>query len=108
MLIDEAGRPRLIDFGLARLRHAWAGDLDGSSGGTTSYMSPEQANGDATRIGPWTDVFGLGGVLYYLLTGRPVYQGDRDLARSSKRARGSRSLPAGSTRESRGGWNGSA
>ncbi len=47
----------------------------GSSGGTTCYMSPEQANGDETRIGFRTDVFGLGGVLYYMLAGRPVYQG---------------------------------
>ncbi len=78
VLIDEAGRPRLIDFGLARLRHAWAEDGAESSGGTASYMSPEQATaGDANNagIGPWTDVFGLGGVLYYLLTGRPVYRG---------------------------------
>jgi serine/threonine protein kinase len=74
VLIDDGGRPKLIDFGLARLRHAWADDASGSIGGTISYMSPEQALGRHERIGPWTDVFGLGGVLYYLLTGRPVYQ----------------------------------
>jgi len=79
VLIDVNGRPRLIDFGLARLRHAWAEDAPGSSGGTTSYMSPEQAMGSEGRIGTWTDVFGLGGVLYYLLTGLPVYQGASSL-----------------------------
>jgi predicted Ser/Thr protein kinase len=73
VLIDDEGRPKLIDFGLARLRHAWTDDASGSMGGTISYMSPEQALGRHERIGPWTDVFGLGGVLYYLLTGRPVY-----------------------------------
>jgi tRNA A-37 threonylcarbamoyl transferase component Bud32 len=75
VLIDEENRPRLIDFGLARLRHAWTEDATGSAGGTSSYMSPEQARGREDQIGPWTDVFGLGGVLYYLLTGRAVYQG---------------------------------
>ncbi len=75
VLIDEENRPKLIDFGLARLRHAWTEDAIGSTGGTSSYMSPEQAQGREDQIGPWTDVFGLGGVLYYLLTGRAVYQG---------------------------------
>jgi serine/threonine protein kinase len=75
VLIDEEGRPKLIDFGLARLRHAWTEDATGSTGGTPSYMSPEQAQGREDQIGPWTDVFGLGGVLYYLLTGRAVYPG---------------------------------
>ncbi len=75
ILIDEQGRPRLIDFGLARLCHAWADDTAAWTGGTDAYMSPEQALGLAEEIGPWTDVFGLGGVLYYLLAQRPLYQG---------------------------------
>ncbi len=74
VLIDENGQPRLIDFGLARLRHAWTDDADGSTGGTANYMSPEQALGREDQIGPWTDIFGLGSVLYHLLTGRPLYQ----------------------------------
>jgi serine/threonine protein kinase len=76
ILIDPQGQPRLIDLGLARLRHAWSGEPEASSGGTPAYMAPEQATGDPERIGPWTDVFGLGGVLYYLLTGRAPYEGD--------------------------------
>jgi serine/threonine protein kinase/tetratricopeptide (TPR) repeat protein len=75
VLVDEADQPRVIDFGLARLRHAWTEDPAGSAGGTTAYMSPEQALGREELIGPRTDVFGLGGVLYYLLTGRAVYGG---------------------------------
>jgi tRNA A-37 threonylcarbamoyl transferase component Bud32 len=75
VIIDENGRPRLIDLGLARLRDAWSSDDTDWIGGTYSYMSPEQAQGRHDRIGPATDIFGLGGVLYYLLTGRPLYQG---------------------------------
>ena len=93
VLIDEDGRPRLIDFGLARLRDAWVEDPKGSSGGTTGYMSPEQANGQGGQIGPWTDVFGLGGVLYYLLTGRPVYQGTSAFAAIQRASKGEQVSP---------------
>jgi serine/threonine protein kinase len=74
VLVDNEGQPRLIDFGLAGLMHAWSDDASRFGGGTISYMSPEQALGRHELISPLTDVFGLGGVLYYLLTGRPVYQ----------------------------------
>jgi serine/threonine protein kinase len=73
VLIDDQGRPRLIDLGMARQNHAWRDDADDSTGGTAGYMSPEQAMGCAELIGPWTDVFGLGGLYYHLLTGRPLY-----------------------------------
>ncbi len=75
VLIDAHGRPRLIDLGLARLRDVWSNEEIDWVGGTYSYMSPEQAQGRLDHIGPATDIFGLGGVLYYLLTGRPLYQG---------------------------------
>jgi serine/threonine protein kinase len=75
VLVDDQGRPRLIDFGLARLRHAWSDDVDDWVGGTADYMSPEQAFGRPDQIGTWTDVFGLGGLLYHLLTGGPLYRG---------------------------------
>ena len=74
LLIDESGRPRVIDFGQARLRHAWSEPRAEASGGTLAYMSPEQAEGDGERITTRTDVFGLGAVLYELLCGRPPYQ----------------------------------
>jgi hypothetical protein len=75
ILLGADDRPRLIDFGLARVRPGWAdaGDEPASLSGTLSYMPPEQARGEDVRIGPRTDVFALGGVLYYLLTGNAPF-----------------------------------
>jgi predicted Ser/Thr protein kinase len=75
VLIDEAGRPRLIDFGLARLRHAWGNAADESSGGTLAYMAPEQARGEIAKVGPAGDIFALGGVLYFLIAGKAPFEG---------------------------------
>jgi serine/threonine protein kinase len=76
ILIDKLGEPRLIDFGMARLRHAWTDRVDSSWGGTVAYMAPEQARLELDRIGPRSDIFGLGGVLYFLLTGQAPYPGE--------------------------------
>lgn len=77
VVIDEHGQPRLIDFGLARLKTAFAEDTPepGSISGTVAYLAPEQARANLDAIGPPTDVFGLGGVLYYLLAGHAPYHG---------------------------------
>src|SRR5262249_36856058 len=78
ILLDAAGRPRLLDFGLASLRQGWGGinpPEEDAVCGTCPYMAPEQARGEAERVGPPTDVFGLGAVLYQLLTGQPPYAG---------------------------------
>jgi serine/threonine protein kinase len=76
ILMDTAGSPRLVDFGLAaRIRTGdEPGEQAGSISGTLSYMAPEQAWPQTDQIGPRTDVFGLGAVLYELLTGRPPYR----------------------------------
>jgi WD40 repeat protein/tRNA A-37 threonylcarbamoyl transferase component Bud32 len=76
ILIDRDGRALLTDFGLARL----AEDAEHLSGygilvGTPAYMSPEQAAGDPHVMGPWSDVYSLGVVLYRLVTGRVPFQG---------------------------------
>jgi hypothetical protein len=92
VLVDERGRPRLIDFGLARWEHAWSGAAGDWLGGTAEYMSPEQAQGRPDRIGPWTDVFGLGGLLYHLLTLGPPYRG-ASRASVVRQARGADYLP---------------
>ena len=76
ILVDKNGEPHLTDFGLARL-------LDTQSSvtrtidvlGTPSYMAPEQAAGETTKLSKATDVYGLGAVLYQLLTGQPPFAG---------------------------------
>jgi eukaryotic-like serine/threonine-protein kinase len=79
ILVDEAGEPRLIDFGMARLRHAWSND-PGSPGGTFAFMPPEQARVESpaaqAKVGPRSDVFALGAVLYFLLTGQAPFPGN--------------------------------
>src|SRR5437667_3513284 len=76
ILLDAKGEPHLTDFGLARL-------LESESTvtrtlkvlGTPSYMAPEQAVGETTKLSKATDVYGLGAVLYQLLTGQPPFAG---------------------------------
>jgi len=76
VLIDKEGSPRVTDFGLAKRVEGEAGGLTatGEVLGTPSYMPPEQAMGDAARVGPLSDVYSLGAILYCLLTGRPPFQ----------------------------------
>lgn len=76
IVIDEQGEPRLIDFGLSRLDHAWSRPPeDEGLAGTLEFMAPEQARCETDRLSPATDLFSLGGVLYYLLTGQAVFAG---------------------------------
>lgn len=75
VLVDGHGRVRIIDFGLASAFRIYDQPEPASSAiaGTIQYMAPEQARGESDAIGPRTDVFGLGGLLYFLLTGSPLY-----------------------------------
>ncbi len=75
VLLTADGAPKLTDFGLARRLDDTAGlTATGTVLGTPGYLAPEQARGDLAAIGPATDVYGLGAILYYLLTGRPPFQ----------------------------------
>jgi len=77
ILIDTNGTPLVTDFGLAK--HA-DGPIDatrsGALLGTPAYMSPEQASGRTHLVGPASDIYSLGCVLYFTLTGRNPFLAD--------------------------------
>jgi eukaryotic-like serine/threonine-protein kinase len=77
LLLTAEGTPKVADFGLAR--HFDGGPALTASGarvGTPSYMAPEQVTGKAGAIGPATDIYALGAMLYEMLTGRPPFRGE--------------------------------
>ena len=77
VLIDAAGHARVTDFGLAKhLADDSEITVSGQILGTPSYMSPEQAGARQSQVGPATDIYSTGALLYHLLTGRPPFQGD--------------------------------
>lgn len=72
ILFDAHDAPMIADFGLARFRDAEGGlTLPASALGSPNYMAPEQAQGIPGAVGPRTDVYGLGAILYETLTGEP-------------------------------------
>jgi tRNA A-37 threonylcarbamoyl transferase component Bud32 len=77
ILLDARGEPFVTDFGLAkRLDNDSALTTTGAVVGTPSYMAPEQAVGDASRLSPGVDIYGIGAILYELLTGRAPFRGE--------------------------------
>ena len=76
ILLDQHGEPHLTDFGLARLVESESTVTRTLEVlGTPSYMAPEQAVGNNAAVSTATDVYGLGAVLYQLLTGQPPFAG---------------------------------
>ena len=92
IIVGKHGETLVVDWGLAKAigradpsvgeqtiapsSSGSAETLPGSALGTPAYMSPEQARGDLDRLGPRSDVYGLGATLYCLLTGKPPFDGD--------------------------------
>ena len=76
ILLDRKDEPHLTDFGLARLVESESTITRTVEVlGTPSYMAPEQAAGNNIKLTRGTDVYGVGAVLYYLLTGHPPFAG---------------------------------
>jgi eukaryotic-like serine/threonine-protein kinase len=77
ILLDREGRAYVTDFGLAkRASEDSAVSLSGAIMGTPSYMAPEQASGLRKGLRPTTDVYGLGAILYELLTSRAPFRAE--------------------------------
>jgi hypothetical protein len=79
VLLANDGTPKITDFGLAKKVEGGGLTRSGAIMGTPSYMAPEQADGQTQRIGPATDVYALGAILYECVTGRPPFKAATDL-----------------------------
>jgi tRNA A-37 threonylcarbamoyl transferase component Bud32 len=77
VVVDAKGEPHVIDFGMAHVRDAWSSaPLPAEfTAGTPAYIAPERLQGESGR-GLSGDVFGLGGILYYLLTGHAPFEAE--------------------------------
>ena len=76
LIARASDEPRITDFGLAKQLNDDSGlTATGARLGTPSYMSPEQAAGETDQVGPVSDVYSLGAILYELLTGHPPFRG---------------------------------
>jgi serine/threonine protein kinase/class 3 adenylate cyclase len=84
IMVDRSGTVKIMDFGVARLIQN-TGPMTGTIVGTPAYMAPEQA--ELKPIGPCTDIYALGLVLYEMITGVQAFQGDTPVAIALKQIR---------------------
>jgi len=84
IMLDRSGTVKIMDFGVARLIQN-TGPMTGTIVGTPAYMAPEQA--ELKPIGPCTDIYALGLVLYEMITGVQAFQGDSPVAIALKQIR---------------------
>ncbi|MFO1001334.1 MAG: serine/threonine-protein kinase [Planctomycetaceae bacterium] len=82
ILLDKNNNPHITDFGLSRCHDDNETQLTaaGQIFGTPGYMSPEQAAGKNESVGPTTDIYSLGAVMYCMLTGRPPFRASSTVA----------------------------
>ena len=81
ILLDENGEPLVSDFGLAKSFETPTNlTRTLTSFGTPGFIAPEQAHGPAKNLNPAADIYSIGAVLFYLLTGRPPFVGENALA----------------------------
>ena len=78
VLMDAEGRPKVVDFGLAKDASEAALTMEGTILGTPEYMAPEQAKGDP--VSPASDVYSLGVMAYHMVSGRSPFQGPSTVA----------------------------
>ncbi len=80
VLLDDNGQAKITDFGLAKDAEKDSGlTLSGTILGTPAYMAPEQARGQQESVGQAADIYALGGILFFLLTGEPPFVGETPL-----------------------------
>ena len=84
IMVDSSGTVKIMDFGIARLTEE-DGQMTGTIAGTPSYMAPEQL--ELKTMGPQTDIYSLGLLLYEMLTDVPAFEGDTPIATALKQIR---------------------
>jgi serine/threonine protein kinase/class 3 adenylate cyclase len=84
IMLDRSGTVKIMDFGVARMVHR-EGPMTGTIVGTPAYMSPEQA--ELKPVGPCTDIYAVGLLLYEMITGAPAFSGDTPVAVALKQIR---------------------